>query len=63
MKKVFFLSILLSISFARAQNDHDHSHDTKPSNAREMWGDFNSGELIKPAECDWKNSPFGKKIF
>ena len=63
MKKVFFLSILLSISFARAQNDHDHSHDTKPSNAREMWGDFNSGELIKTAECDWKNSPFGKKIF
>ena len=63
MKALFFLSIILSISFARAQNDHDHSHDIKPSNARELWGDFNSGERIKTTACDWKNSPFGKKIF
>ena len=63
MKTILFLSFIFFILFLNAQNNHDHNHDTKISDAREIWGDFSSGELIKTSECKWKNSPFGKKVF
>ncbi|MCR9171239.1 MAG: prolyl oligopeptidase family serine peptidase [bacterium] len=41
---------------------HDHSHEQKPSNAREIWGNFEAGEHIKIRETDWQKTPIAKKI-
>ena len=63
MKTITFFFVLIAIPFGWSQKRNKHNHETKPSNAREIWGSFKTGELIKTKDCDWKISPFGRKIF
>lgn len=59
--KTILTSILIAVSFG-IQAQHDHSHEQKPSTAREIWGDFEEGERIKIRETNWKSTPIAKKI-
>ncbi|UKN01774.1 prolyl oligopeptidase family serine peptidase [Paracrocinitomix mangrovi] len=61
MKSTFLLAISLSLPiFSNAQ--HNHSHEQKPSNAREVWGDFEKDELIKTKLVDWTQTPIAGHV-
>lgn len=59
--KTLLLLGLIAVSI-QTYAQHDHSHEQKPSTAREIWGDFEEGSLIKIKETDWKSTPIAKKI-
>lgn len=61
MKTIFLTLLSLNLYFVSAQH-HGHSHETKPSNAREIWGDFEENQLIKKKIVDWRQTPIADKI-
>ena len=61
MKTIFLTLFSLNLLAVFAQH-HDHTHEKKPSNAREIWGDFEENQLIKKKEVDWRQTPIAGKI-
>ena len=59
--KTILTTILIAASFGM-QAQHDHSHEQKPSTAREIWGNFEEGERIKIRETNWQATPIARKI-
>lgn len=60
MKKHLFIAIVIILNLLSV--NAQHTHETKPSTAREDWGEFTKGELIKIEPIDYRNTPIGKKI-